>query len=103
MRAGFRVFSSTEKNGKPTRAMMIHISRDGDQFGPYSPEQVQEYLASGQLLPTDLAWYEGAADWVPVTEIAGGAAMPCGRGVLQLRRGDGCGSSDLPRVRPQSG
>ena len=56
---------------------MIHISRDGDQFGPYSPEQVQEYLASGQLLPTDLAWYEGAADWVPVTEIAGGAtAMP---------------------------
>jgi hypothetical protein len=73
MRAGFRVSSSTEKNGKPTRAMMIHISRDGDQFGPYSPEQVQEYLASGQLLPTDLAWYEGAADWVPVTEIAGGA------------------------------
>ena len=77
MRIGFRVSSSTEKNGKPTRAMMIHISRDGDQFGPYSPEQVQEYLASGQLLPTDLAWYEGAADWVPVTQVAGGAtAMP---------------------------
>ncbi|MBT5321326.1 MAG: DUF4339 domain-containing protein, partial [Verrucomicrobiales bacterium] len=45
--------------------MMIHISRDGEQFGPYSPEQVQEYLAAGQLLPTDLVWYEGAADWVP--------------------------------------
>ena len=57
--------------------MMIHISRDGEQFGPYSPEQVQEYLAAGQLLPTDLAWYEGAADWVPVTAVAGGAAaMP---------------------------
>jgi len=57
--------------------MMIHISRDGEQFGPYSPEQVQEYLAGGQLLPTDLAWYEGAADWVPVTAVAGGAAaMP---------------------------
>ena len=25
--------------------MMIHISRDGEQFGPYSPEQVQEYIA----------------------------------------------------------
>ena len=57
--------------------MMIHISRDGERFGPYSPEQVQEYLAAGQLLPTDLAWYEGAADWVPVTAVAGGvAAMP---------------------------
>ncbi|HIL25080.1 MAG TPA: DUF4339 domain-containing protein [Verrucomicrobia bacterium] len=77
MRAGFRVFYRAEKARQTHRAMMIHISRDGDQFGPYSPEQVQEYLASGQLLPTDLAWYEGAADWVPVTEIAGGAtAMP---------------------------
>ena len=57
--------------------MMIHISRDGEQFGPYSPDQVQEYLAAGQLLPTDLAWYEGAADWVPVITVAGGAAaMP---------------------------
>jgi len=57
--------------------MMIHISRDGEQFGPYSSEQVQEYLAAGQLLPTDLAWYEGASDWVPVTAVAGGvAAMP---------------------------
>jgi hypothetical protein len=77
MRAGFRVFYRAEKARQTHRAMMIHISRDGDQFGPYSPEQVQEYLASGQLLPTDLAWYEGAADWVPVTVIAGGAtAMP---------------------------
>lgn len=73
MRGRFRVFFSTDKSGKPTQAMMIHISRDGQQFGPYSLEQVQEYLASGQLLPTDLAWYEGAADWVPVTGIAGGA------------------------------
>ena len=42
--------------------MMIHISRDGEQFGPYTPEQVQEYLASGSLVATDMAWHEGAED-----------------------------------------
>ena len=62
--------------------MMIHISRDGDLFGPYCPEQGQEYLAAGQLLPTDMAWYEGAADWVPVTEVVAGATAAPPSGVV---------------------
>jgi len=71
------VFSSARNERQLREAMMIHISRDGEQFGPYSPEQVHENLAAGQLLPTDMAWYEGAGDWVPVTEVVGGAtAMP---------------------------
>ena len=51
--------------------MQIHISRDGKQFGPYPLEAVQRYLQSGQLVLTDLAWYEGATDWTPLSEVPG--------------------------------
>ena len=40
-------------------------------MGPYTVEQINEYLSQGSLLPTDYAWHEGLADWVPVTEISG--------------------------------
>ena len=55
--------------------MKIHISRDGQQFGPYTSEQVREYLSTGSVLPTDLAWHEGAADWLPVTDVMRGSAV----------------------------
>tara|TARA_Y100000588_G_scaffold384440_2_gene475696 strand:+ start:693 stop:1910 length:1218 start_codon:yes stop_codon:yes gene_type:complete len=60
--------------------MQIHINRNGQQFGPYSLEEVRTHLAQGSLLPTDLAWYEGAAAWVPLPDVPGvmGAAAPPG-------------------------
>ncbi len=45
------------------------ISRTGEQFGPYSEEDLRGYLGSGQVLPDDLAWTEGMADWLPVSHI----------------------------------
>lgn len=54
-------------------AMKIHVSRDGQQFGPYSPEDVQKYLAEGSLLASDLGWMEGEADWVPLPQLMGGS------------------------------
>jgi len=51
--------------------MMIHIDRGGERMGPYSLEDVNRYLADGTLRPSDLGWYDGAADWVPVTNIEG--------------------------------
>ena len=58
--------------------MMIHISRDGQQFGPYTIAEVNSYLADGVLLPTDQAWFEGAPGWMNVTEVPGviGTAAP---------------------------
>ncbi len=56
--------------------MLIHVSRDGQQFGPYTPEDVQAYLADGSLLTTDLGWVEGAADWVPLPQLVSGSAAP---------------------------
>ena len=40
-------------------------------MGPYTIEQINEYLGQGSLLPTDYAWHEGLPDWVPVTQISG--------------------------------
>jgi mono/diheme cytochrome c family protein len=58
--------------------MMIHISRDGQQFGPYTVAEVNSYLAECTLLPTDLAWFEGAPEWMPITQVPGveGGAAP---------------------------
>jgi hypothetical protein len=51
--------------------MMIHVMRDGQQFGPYTLKDVNAYLAQGTLLPTDQAWYEGAPDWMLLTQVPG--------------------------------
>lgn len=45
------------------------ISRAGEQFGPYSEEDLRAYLGSGQVLPDDLAWSEGMAEWLPVSQV----------------------------------
>ena len=45
------------------------ISRAGEQFGPYSEADLRGYIGSGQVLPDDLAWTEGMADWLPVSQI----------------------------------
>ena len=51
--------------------MDIYIKRDDGQFGPFSPEQIEECLASGALIETDIAWHAALPDWVSVTEVLG--------------------------------
>ena len=51
--------------------MNYYISRDGQQFGPYTLAEVQRYVAEGNILLTDLAHGEGMAQWVPVQQILG--------------------------------
>src|SRR5262245_36480153 len=46
----------------------IHIARNRQALGQFSPEEVAEGLASGELLPTDLAWREPMATWQPLSE-----------------------------------
>jgi uncharacterized RDD family membrane protein YckC len=47
--------------------MEIWIGRDGERHGPYKEDDVRQWLRSGQVSPTDLAWYEGLADWQPLS------------------------------------
>jgi len=47
--------------------MEIWIGRDGERHGPYKESDVREWLRSGKVSPDDLAWYEGLADWQPLS------------------------------------
>lgn len=49
--------------------MPYQVSRGGQIYGPYTLEDLQRYLASGNVLLTDLAKSEEMADWVPVSQI----------------------------------
>lgn len=49
----------------------IHILRNGQTFGPYSLDQAREYLASGNLVRSDLAWHNATGKWVPLDQIEG--------------------------------
>jgi membrane protein YdbS with pleckstrin-like domain len=49
--------------------MEILVFRDGEQLGPYSVEEVRQSVATGAFVSTDLAWHEGAADWMPLSSI----------------------------------
>jgi hypothetical protein len=51
--------------------MLYHISRNGQNYGPYTLEDLQKYVASGNVLPTDLAKSDDMPDWVPVSQILG--------------------------------
>ena len=56
--------------------MNIHITRNGEQHGPYPEATARQMLEAGQLLPADLAWFEGAEGWKPLSEVLGAAAEP---------------------------
>jgi len=52
----------------------IHIMRGKDSFGPFTKEQVYEYLNQGALLPGDLAWHEGLGEWIPLEQLIAATA-----------------------------
>ena len=51
--------------------MQIYVGKNGQQLGPFSLEEVNRKLADGTFVGTDLAWYEGAAGWAPLSGVAG--------------------------------
>jgi hypothetical protein len=51
--------------------MSLFIFKNNQQHGPYSIDEVNRWLSSGQLQRTDLACYEGATTWVPLSTLLG--------------------------------
>ena len=47
-------------------SMSIWVSRNGQQFGPYTLDGLRQMLSQGQFSPTDWAWIDGGADWIPL-------------------------------------
>lgn len=48
-----------------------YVGRGGQRRGPVSWADLQGLAAGGKILPTDLVWREGMADWVAASTIAG--------------------------------
>lgn len=52
--------------------MQIYLARNNQQAGPYTVEQVNQMLSNQQVLLTDLAWYQGMAEWKALGELTHG-------------------------------
>ncbi|QHN04680.1 DUF4339 domain-containing protein [Granulicella sp. WH15] len=49
--------------------MHYQISRNGQQYGPYTLEDLKRYLATGNVQPTDLVKNEDMPEWIPVSQL----------------------------------
>jgi len=51
--------------------MKIYIHRNGEDFGPYTRDELNGYLADGSMSPRDQAFHEGLKGWTPLAKIEG--------------------------------
>jgi hypothetical protein len=81
-----------------------YYAKDGQQRGPFPETHVRQLAASGQILPHDLVWHDGLAEWVAAQSIAG--FMPeAGQGGAAASAGAASPAVDAPRPpvgRPRS-
>jgi GYF domain 2 len=47
----------------------IHVARDNEELGTFTPDEVNELLAGRFLKPADRYWMPGMADWQPIGEV----------------------------------
>lgn len=52
------------------------ISRNGQTYGPYSMDELQRYLASGHVLPSDLARADDTSETVTVAQLLASMGVP---------------------------
>ena len=50
---------------------MCHVSHQGQQFGPYTVEQINQYLAQGAFDAGSHVWDANANGWVPLWQLPG--------------------------------
>ena len=53
-----------------------HYKRQGQQFGPYSDQQLKQLADSGQLERSDMVQREGTDQWVAASRLIGGKKVP---------------------------
>lgn len=55
-----------------TPDLQIYLARNDQQAGPYTLQQVNDMLATQQILLTDLAWHKGMTEWKVLGELTQG-------------------------------
>lgn len=71
--------------------MSYFILRNGQQYGPYSPADLERYLTVGGIVTTDLARTEEMNQWLPLSQIYGNTPPPP---TAAEDLDTGCGSGD---------
>lgn len=56
--------------------MHYQLSRNGQSYGPYTLDDLKRYLASGNVLPTDLVRNDDIPEWVSVSQVLAGPPPP---------------------------
>ena len=51
--------------------MLYRVKRNNQEYGPYTLDDLKNYVASGNVLLTDLAGSDDTRDWVPVSQVLG--------------------------------
>ena len=51
--------------------MEVFLLKEGQRFGPYSPDEVKGHLDAGTFTESDLAFFEGCEGWVSITLVPG--------------------------------
>jgi hypothetical protein len=49
--------------------MQIYIYKNNEQFGPFGSDQIEAYINTNVFSMDDLAWSEGEADWIPLSDL----------------------------------
>lgn len=50
--------------------MSIYIGKNGQQLGPYQAADLIDVLTTGEIALSDLAWSEGEAEWIALSDYA---------------------------------
>jgi hypothetical protein len=56
--------------------MNYKVMRNGQEYGPYTLADLQRYVASGNILVSDMVKSEGMDEWVPVSQVIGNIPIP---------------------------
>ena len=49
--------------------MQVWIGRNGERFGPYTDDEVRQWMRDGTCQIDELGWHEGVTDWRPLGEL----------------------------------
>jgi len=49
--------------------MQIYLYQNDQQIGPYTEQQIREFISAGTLQETDVCWHEGLSNWQPLNTV----------------------------------
>jgi hypothetical protein len=63
--------ANRETNLSGNEIVMYHVSHQGQQFGPYTVEQINQYLAQGAFDASSHVWDANANGWIEIWQLPG--------------------------------